>query len=208
MPDATPTDFELAREALLSITSADTIGEPGGSVDEGDGVTTVYFAATMRAYTGWRWTVSIAHVDGLEPSVLETELTPGDDALLSPDWVPWADRMAEYKSAQAAARAGDGVDPADENDDPDLDDDPDGDDDEFGDDEEFGLDDLDDDDDVDENFRERDDIDGVSIDELAPHVGVDEADDAEADADEAGGEPEVGARRARARKRDQGDEGE
>src|SRR5690606_28217304 len=111
MPDATAADIELAREALGSITTADTIGQPLGSIDEGDGVTTVYFATTMRGYTGWRWTVSIAHVDGIEPSVLETELTPGEGALLSPEWVPWVDRMAEYRAAQAGA--GDSVDDAD-----------------------------------------------------------------------------------------------
>ncbi|HRN29979.1 MAG TPA: DUF3027 domain-containing protein, partial [Terrimesophilobacter sp.] len=66
MPEATPADFDLAREALASITSVDTIGDPAGFVDEGDGVVTVYFATTMRGYAGWRWTVSIAHVDGLE----------------------------------------------------------------------------------------------------------------------------------------------
>lgn len=219
MPDAASADLELAREALLTITTADTIGEPLGSTDEGDGVTTVYFATTMRSYTGWRWTVSIAHVDGLEPSVLEAELTPGEGALLSPDWVPWADRMAEYRAAQAAAKAaasdgdgdGDGDDDAD--DDADDDDEFDGDDrdDDFDDDDDFGIHDLDDDDDVDDDFRERDDVDGVSIDELAPDagdVGVDEADDAEPDADEVRPEPELGTRRPRSRKKQQGDESE
>lgn len=195
MPEATPADYELAREALGSITTADTIGSPAGFVDEGDGVVTVYFETTMRGYTGWRWTVSIAHVEGLEPSVLETELTPGEGALLSPDWVPWADRMAEYRAAQAAV----GADSAADSDDDDDDDD---------DDDEYGIDDLDDDDDVDEDFRERDDVDGVNIDELAPDVGVGEAGEAEGDADEAGPEPEVGARRPRARNKKQGGEGD
>ena len=38
--------------------------------------------------------------------MLETELMPGDGALLAPDWVPWADRLEEYKAAQAAIAAG------------------------------------------------------------------------------------------------------
>lgn len=200
MPKA-PADLALAREALLTITTADTIGEPLGSIDEGDGVTTVYFATTMRGYAGWRWTVSIAHVEGFEPSVLETELTPGDGALLSPEWVPWADRMAEYRAAQAAAGAGEGADDDDDDDESeDLDEDLDDEDDDF--------DDLDDDDDVDEDFRERDDVDGVSIDELASELGVDEPDDAEPDADDAGGEPEAGARLKGARNGKKGDEAE
>lgn len=207
MPEASPADLELAREALLSITAADTIGEPLGSVDEGDGVTTVYFATTMRSYTGWRWTVSIAHVEGLEPSVLETELTPGEGALLSPEWVPWADRMAEYRAAQAAAGADGGRDDSgdDEADEDDADEDFD---DDLDDDDDLDIDDLDDDDDVDEDFRERDDVDGVSIDELAPEVGVGEADEAEADADEARREPEAGTRLKGAGDGEEPDEGE
>ena len=143
---ATPADFELGRTALLEITPADTIGEPAGSIDEGDGVVSVYFETTMLGYPGWRWTVSIAHVDGSEPTVLETELTPGETALLSPAWVPWADRLAEYKATQAElAAAGELL--ADDGDD-DHDDDDDFDDDDDADDE--GLDpDLDEDADID-----------------------------------------------------------
>lgn len=224
MPDANPADFELAREALLSITTADTIGEPAGSIDEVDGVTTVYFETTMRSYRGWRWTVSIAHVEGLEPSVLETELTPGDGALLSPDWVPWADRMADYRAAQAAIGEVEADDELDDDDDVDEDDD-------YGIDD---LDDLDDDDDVDDEFREHDDVDGVDIDSVdadgdgvidddvviragtvigprsatPSHVGVDEPDDSEGDADEAGPEPKVRARRASSGNRKKAGKGE
>ncbi|HMM83457.1 MAG TPA: DUF3027 domain-containing protein, partial [Terrimesophilobacter sp.] len=101
--DVAPTDedFTVARAALLDITSADTIGEPAGSITEADGVLTVYFDTTMPGYPGWKWTVSLAHVEGFGPSVLETELTPGEGALLSPDWVPWSERLADYKEAQA-----------------------------------------------------------------------------------------------------------
>ena len=109
MPSAesvvTAADVELARAALLEITPAESVGEPVGSIDEGDGVVSVYFATNLAGYPGWRWTVTIAHLDGGDGSVLETELTPGDDALLAPDWVPWVDRLAEYQAAQADALA-------------------------------------------------------------------------------------------------------
>ncbi|MES2169481.1 MAG: DUF3027 domain-containing protein, partial [Actinomycetota bacterium] len=125
MPDAS--DFELGRTALLEITSAESIGENAGSIDEGEGVTTVYFETTLSGYPGWRWTVSIAHLADAEPSVLETELTPGDDALLSPAWVPWVDRLADYKAAQLAAGEAlvedDADDELDDDDDDDIDDD-------------------------------------------------------------------------------------
>jgi hypothetical protein len=100
---ATDADFTLGRSALLEITSAESIGAPAGSIAEGDGVVTVYFDTLLSGYPGWRWTVSIAHVEGDSPSVLETELTPGDDALLSPAWIPWVDRLADYRAAQDAA---------------------------------------------------------------------------------------------------------
>lgn len=155
---ATAADVELARHALLEITSADAIGDPAGSIDEGDGVVSVYFSTNLPGYPGWRWTVSVAHLDGDDASVLETELTPGDDALLAPDWVPWVDRLAEYQAAQAAgafAEDGDNVDPDDDDDDDDVDDD------EIDDDE----------DDADDEVEESDllhagDLDGVDIDEV------------------------------------------
>src|SRR5690554_6350679 len=147
--EASAADFELARVALLDITPAATIGEPAGSVDEGDGVISVYFDTTMAGYKGWRWTVSIAHVEGADATVLETEMTPGETALLSPAWVPWADRLADYKASQGEQPSGD--------DDSDSDDDDDDDDDDFDDD------DVNDDD---EALLHSGDLDGVDIDSL------------------------------------------
>lgn len=207
MPEATNADFELARAALLEITPESTIGEPAGSIDEGDGVISVYFSNTMPGYPGWRWTVSIAHVEGCDPSVLEAELTPGDDALLSPAWVPWADRLAEYKAQQAEAEASelddaalDGADHDDDDDDDDFDDD-----------------------DLDDDLLHADDLDGVDIDSLedhtddsddesgdesgddsddasAPEAQVEQSDQAESDADGGGDEQPkaVGRRKRRA----------
>lgn len=124
MPDR---HLQFAREALLDITGEPTIGAYVGSVDEGEGVITVRFESAMAGYPGWRWTVSLAVVDGAEPTVLETELMPADGALLAPDWVPWSDRLADYKAAQeaagaAAAESEDESDDDDEDDDEDLED--------------------------------------------------------------------------------------
>jgi hypothetical protein len=164
---ATGADVELARQALLEITPAESIGEPAGSIDEGDGVVTVYFTTNLPGYPGWRWTVTIAHLAGDDASVLETELTPGDDALLAPDWVPWVDRLAEYEAAQAAeASSGDEDDDSDDDeDDDDSDEDEDDDDDE--------------DDDVDEgDLLHAGDLDGVDIDDVdIPNTGIAVTDD-------------------------------
>ena len=48
---------------------------------------------------------TIARVDDGEPTVLETELMPGEAALLAPEWVPWSERLADYRAAQDAAAA-------------------------------------------------------------------------------------------------------
>jgi hypothetical protein len=95
----------LAREALREITPDATVGELVVQTPEGEGVTTLSFAATMPGYPGWHWTVSVAELPGEAPTVLEAELLPGDGALLAPDWVPWSERLEEYRAAQAAAAA-------------------------------------------------------------------------------------------------------
>jgi hypothetical protein len=98
-----PSQYEnLAREALLEITPADTVGDYFGETDEGDGAVSVLFDSNQPGYPGWKWTVSIAHIEGSEPTVLEAELMPGEGALLAPDWVPWSDRLADYEAAQEA----------------------------------------------------------------------------------------------------------
>ena len=160
------------------ITPASTVGAPAGYTLEDDGAVSLRFANTMPGYPNWFWTVSVAAVEGAEPTVLEAELLPGEGALLAPEWVPWAERLAEYQAAQAAlaaeqgdAEASDALDDADEADD--LDDD---------------VDDLDDLDaaDFDEDgspILHAGDVDGVDIDELDEDA---EDDDDEDNDDEAG----------------------
>jgi hypothetical protein len=61
------------------------------------GVVDLRFACTLAAYAGWSWVVSTADLPDLEPTVLEVELLPGDGALLAPPWVPWTERLAEWR---------------------------------------------------------------------------------------------------------------
>jgi hypothetical protein len=174
-------DEQLARDALLEITSAESVGAATGREVADDGVVTLTFAATMLGYPGWHWTVGIAEVDGLEPTVLEVELMPGDGALLAPEWVPWSDRLEEYRAAQTAA--GEAAEPADAADDEHDDDD--------------DLDD-DDEDDLDDDLGDDPD-DGIDFESAVPdaavspsgvaEVGVDEEDEADAESDESRPEP-------------------
>lgn len=164
---------DLALAALHEITPASTVGPAAGYTAEDDGAVSLRFHTRLAGYPGWFWTVSVAVVDDSEPTVLEVELLPGDGALLAPDWVPWATRLAEYQAAQAAAA---------------VDDDSDDDDDEDADDDDSDDEDSDDEDDSDEEEPKArfhaGDLDGVDIDELDATHTDDPADDDEAEDDE------------------------
>jgi hypothetical protein len=156
---------DQARTALELITPADTIGEPLGYIVEGEHVLSLLFDCLMTGYPGWRWTVSLSRVDGdAEPQVLETELTPGDDSLLAPEWVPWSDRLADAKVAEelaAVALSDDDDYDDDDEDDEDRDEDEDGE----GDDDDSDHTDVSDDSDDDDESAESDDVadDGVDV---------------------------------------------
>lgn len=86
---------DLAREGLSGIAEDGAVGEHVGMrmVDERLG--THLFACTSAAYPGWQWAVTVARVPrGKVATVCETNLVPGEGALLSPEWVPYADRLA------------------------------------------------------------------------------------------------------------------
>ncbi|MBN9213539.1 MAG: DNA primase [Microbacterium sp. SCN 70-200] len=172
---------DLAVAALHDITPAVTVGPAAGYTLEEGGVVSLRFENTMPGYPGWFWTVSLTVVEDAEPTVLEVELLPGDGALLAPDWVPWAVRLAEYQAAQAALAAeraeaaGDEDDQGDDLDDDDLDDD------DVDDDDQDDVDDLDDLDaaDFDEDgspILHAGDVDGVDIDVLDEDAADDEDD--------------------------------
>lgn len=117
---------EVARAALAEVSPAGTFGDLLETTVHDDGTATLRFASTLSGYPGWHWSVSVAEIPGEEPTVLEAELMPGEGALLAPDWVPWAERLEDYRAAQAliAAETAAAEDDDDEDDDfEDLDDD-------------------------------------------------------------------------------------
>lgn len=185
---------DLALQALHEITPASTIGPAAGYLVEDDGTVSLRFENRLAGYPGWYWIVTVARVDDDEPTVLEAELLPGDGALLAPEWVPWAERLAEYRAHQAelaeqsaAASAADDSETGDGTEDDESDDDLD----DETDDVEGDLDDEDDEsDEIDGVVSPRlhaGDLDGVDIDELddsADSDDDDEADDSDDDADD------------------------
>ena len=86
---------DLAREALLEVAEPGTVGEHVGMVGVAERLATHFFVCTAAGYPGWSWAVTVARVPrGKAATVCETNLVPGPDALLSPAWVPYADRLA------------------------------------------------------------------------------------------------------------------
>ena len=91
---------EFARQAAKASAPANTVGLFVELIDEGDEVYTYLFETKQKGYVGWRWSVTV--FDGLEePSVSEVVLMPGPDSLVAPKWVPWSERLADWKALQA-----------------------------------------------------------------------------------------------------------
>jgi hypothetical protein len=187
LDDLTPAQ-KFALAALLEVTPPATVGDFVSETDEGDHVVSYRFLTTMTGYPGWNWAVAVAHLPDEEPTIVESELLPAEGALLAPDWVPWSERMDDYRAAQLAL--GEAAADSDEDDDDDEDDDED----------DFGSDNL-----------HAGDLDGVDIDEAleALDLQVDQPDEAEAESD-SGSEnpPRVTGRRKRASKEQQHNQGD
>lgn len=86
---------DQARAALHGIAERGTVGDHLEMVMDGERVATHYFACLATGYLGWRWSVSVARAPRQkEATVCETELVPGAGAVLSPQWLPYAQRLA------------------------------------------------------------------------------------------------------------------
>lgn len=131
----------VAKTALLELTTPDSFSEPP-AVSATPGVVTVDFPNSHPGYPGWVWSISVNDHADMAPTVLELQMVPSTGALVSPAWVPWADRMEEFLAHEKEV-----ADQALQDSAEDLDGD---------------NDDDDDDDDVDFDG----DVDGVDIDEL------------------------------------------
>ena len=98
---------DLALEALKENTDQALIGEFLVETEAEKGVIEVRFAALMRGYEGWVWAITLTSPDKRKgTSVSEVNLMAGPQAILAPNWVPWAERLAEFrKQLRAEGRA-------------------------------------------------------------------------------------------------------
>ena len=89
-----PAAIELARHALEEVTDPITVGEYVAAAPDAERLVTHLFDCTLSGYRGWRWAVTLSRVPrGRTATVCEMELLPGEEALLAPAWVPWAERL-------------------------------------------------------------------------------------------------------------------
>ncbi|MCW4466491.1 DUF3027 domain-containing protein [Glutamicibacter sp. MNS18] len=105
---------DTARQALAEIAVDSEIGDYCGASVEGERLVTHRFISHRDGYRGWTWFVTLARIPrakAKDATVCELGIIPGEDALLAPAWVPWADRLAQDE-IDAAQREGEQTDTA------------------------------------------------------------------------------------------------
>ncbi len=91
-----PTD--LALEALRETTEHSLIGEFVSELETEKNVFEVRFDCTLKQYQHWHWVVTLTQADKRSPlTVSEINLLASENAQLAPQWVPWAERLAEFR---------------------------------------------------------------------------------------------------------------
>jgi len=96
----------FAYNAAVEASSRHAVGFFIDSLEEDEGVVTYLFEGKLKGYAGWRWSVSVFQPEGDdEATISEVLLVPGPDSLVAPDWVPWSERLADYKALQAELEA-------------------------------------------------------------------------------------------------------
>ncbi|MEY5057802.1 MAG: hypothetical protein RI987_606 [Actinomycetota bacterium] len=190
---------ETAYAAAVEAAPRNGVGSIVDTIDEGDGVTTFLFEAKLKGYVGWRWSITVfEQADSAAATISEVLLMPGPDSLVAPDWVPWSERLADYKALQAELEAQAALDAAEAEDADDEDDE----DEDLDESDEAVLDEVD----ADEAEASADEISQVDA-EVAEDESVladlEEGEDAEGDAKQTGRKPpRFFGRRKRAAKKD------
>ena len=86
---------DLARTSLEEVAEPGTIGAHSGMEMLAERLAMHWFECTSPGYHGWRWGVSVTRVPRAKvATVCETNLLPGPEAVLAPEWLPYADRLA------------------------------------------------------------------------------------------------------------------
>lgn len=190
---------ETAYAAAIEAAPRNGVGSIVDTIDEGDGVTTFLFEAKLKGYVGWRWSITVfEQADSAAATISEVLLMPGPDSLVAPDWVPWSERLADYKALQAELEAQAALDAAEAEDADDVDDE----DEDLDESDETVLDEVD----ADEAEASADEISQVDAEDAEDEsvlADLEEGEDAEGDAKQTGRKPpRFFGRRKRAAKKD------
>lgn len=119
---------DVALAGLADIAPENSIGPVHHLRGEEERLTTHLFECTLPGYRGWFWFATLSRAPRSKvATVCEIGLLPGDDALLAPAWVPWADRLLPEDQEEqdydhdgagygdAPAESEDSTEPAEEN---------------------------------------------------------------------------------------------
>ena len=105
---------DVALQGVQEIAPAHAIGLVHHVRAEEERLSTHLFECTLPGYRGWFWFATLSRAPRSRvATICEVVLLPGDDALIAPDWVPWADRVrpedleenAEQENAESAETA-------------------------------------------------------------------------------------------------------
>jgi Protein of unknown function (DUF3027) len=95
----------IARAAAVDAHGELAVGDFVGVLQENqDQVLTYLFASKVKGYPDWTIGATL-FIDGAEATVSEVFFAPGESSLVAPKWVPWSERLADYKALQAALEA-------------------------------------------------------------------------------------------------------
>lgn len=95
----------IARAAVVEAHGELAVGDFVGVLQEDQNqVLTFLFASKVKGYPDWTIGATL-FVDGSNATVSEVFFAPGEQSLVAPKWVPWSERLADYKALQAALEA-------------------------------------------------------------------------------------------------------
>ena len=85
---------DLAQQAAQAVAGPSLVGVHVEVEADDERIVTHFFACTDRAYTDWRWAVTVVRAPRSKTvTVDEVVLLPGPTALMAPAWVPWSERL-------------------------------------------------------------------------------------------------------------------
>lgn len=92
---------DTALNTLFEVAEMEHVGPLTGHRIHEERLVTLLFESLVPGYRGWNWAVTLTKAESDGPiTVSETNMEPGDDSLLAPEWIPWADRLAAFREAQ------------------------------------------------------------------------------------------------------------